>query len=315
MSKIILLVICCGIIGVSAQSNDSIKISCNLTFPDSRCKFKNVTIGADDEIKFEVTSSEYFNHDDDLDNKTKLELKKYYHGHVENFVEQIAFENSEIDAIPASLFSKFVYLKILQVIGQHLSQIKPETFSNAKSLFKLDLIYHKIETLYGDSFKGLGNMVMLNMNGGLLKKIEVGAFDDLYKLEYLYLSNNKIESLPPAIFKDLRNLRNLLLNRNSITALDGNLFANIQELQVLDLSDNSLKVLPENIFNNNLQLNIIDLSRCKLEKIPDHSFYNNLKLMELYLKYNVCINQEFVDSKRDKIWKALSETCENSTEH
>ena len=69
--------------------------------------------------------------------------------------------------------------------------------------------------LRADDFKGLWNLVELDLADTGLRSLPAGVFDGLTDLETLNLNKNRLASLPAGVFAGLRSLETLRLNNNS----------------------------------------------------------------------------------------------------
>jgi Leucine-rich repeat (LRR) protein len=67
-----------------------------------------------------------------------------------------------------------------------------------------------------DAFKGLDNLISLDLSCNRLESFESGTFDCLPSLEYLRLENNRIKRVPPGLFNELKKLKELRLEGNPL---------------------------------------------------------------------------------------------------
>ena len=110
-------------------------------------------------------------------------------------------------------------LKILDVTGRNITQLRRQHLINSRLLEKISLKNNSIQT------------------------IEAFAFVDLKHLRHLDLSFNEISNLEPAIFKGLSVLQFLYLNTNLLSHVAGGTFAELIALKSLHLENNMLHSL------------------------------------------------------------------------
>ncbi|CAM9353324.1 unnamed protein product, partial [Ectocarpus fasciculatus] len=113
-------------------------------------------------------------------------------------------------------------------------------FTGFDSLISLMLNQNNIETLYADSFKGLGgSLTSLSIIQSRLTTIPVGCFDNLVGLQSMRLYGNDLAWLPVGAFRGLGALQTLQLAGNDLSTLPAGLFDGLESLtSSLDLSEN-----------------------------------------------------------------------------
>lgn len=127
---------------------------------------------------------------------------------------------SEVPTLLAIPSKEFVYLKQLksvQIFGQKVRTLLPETFKGATNIELLLLPSNHIESIHSDAFDGLENVQFLDLSGNLLKTLPKGVFDDLKQLWVFNLANNRLIFVIDDTFKktDIKLLaisRSILLN-------------------------------------------------------------------------------------------------------
>lgn len=199
-----------------------------------------------------------------------------------NNLKLLDLESTEITTIEEESFSKLSELRVLRF---NYSIIK-DFFSmkNLYNLKELDLSYssylYKIEK---DTFKGLDQLVSLNLLSCNIHIIEDYSFQILENLKILNLSNNNLISLSKNTFVGLYNLKRLDLSDSIGTFLDEKslikLFSinNINSLENINI--NAMRKI------NSRELLLIK-SRLRRDFPLDKFIDANLKLKEFLIKKN-----------------------------
>ncbi|XP_075690308.1 extracellular matrix protein 2-like [Rhinoderma darwinii] len=157
------------------------------------------------------------------------------------------------------VFKNLTKLKRLNLDGNHLTalpQLPP-------SLQELKVNDNKLLELNRHSFRGLGNLLTLEMEGN--------GFHD--------------GNVSPLTFKPLKKLIYLRFDRNHFRAIPSGLPATIQELH---LDNNRIEVVSEGILNKTLNLSIIVLSNNRLQedRIAPRAWIHLMNVESLDLSHN-----------------------------
>ncbi|XP_078605742.1 uncharacterized protein LOC144878707 [Branchiostoma floridae x Branchiostoma japonicum] len=189
---------------------------------------------------------------------------------------------NDIDHIQNATFAPLANLKTLNVSGNkiHVSLL-PQVVDFLPSLEQLEISVNwkwDDPVMLGNrtSFKGLGNLISLNLGGNDIVDVEEKSFDGLDKLQRLNLRNNLISHISEAAFHPLRELVHLDLSNNylsdNILQLD-KLWTSVVKLSTLDLSENLLSVTHFPLAFQNLSLlHTLDLSRNELTNLTTDDF-------------------------------------------
>ena len=116
----------------------------------------------------------------------------------------------------------------------------------------LDFGRYGIGTLQAHDFRGLDNLIKLELRNSSLAGLPEGIFQGLGKLKSLGLSQNQLTGLPAGVFSGLGNLIRLRLEQNRLASLPAGLFDGLVSLRFLNLSDNPLTTLPNGLFDDAL---------------------------------------------------------------
>ncbi|XP_063443007.1 toll-like receptor 4 [Mytilus trossulus] len=180
--------------------------------------------------------------------------------------------------------------KALILARNRIKSISNGIFSAHTVLEDLDLSHNVLVTLMPDSFKGLTNLLRLNLQGNILGKNNTEfpkqCFKYLTKLQQLNIKDNRI-----TVFPDL----SLVLNLQTLNATFTNKMTFGQQLQGLgflinlDLSSSSCKPkqLDYNTFKGITTLRYLDVSNNTLDSIWKGTFAHMQNLQFLDISYNI----------------------------
>ncbi|XP_044254955.1 leucine-rich repeat-containing protein 24-like [Tribolium madens] len=135
--------------------------------------------------------------------------------------------------------------QVLDFSGNFLSNLRRELFSN-KQLINLQRIYLsncQIKIINEKTFKGLSNLVELDLSRNLLETVPTSSFVDCPSLMRLTLSSNPLTVLNRLAFNHLSYLSTLELDKCKIAEIEDGAFEGLHSLEWLLLEDNSLRTL------------------------------------------------------------------------
>ncbi|XP_074619049.1 uncharacterized protein LOC141877908 isoform X1 [Acropora palmata] len=155
--------------------------------------------------------------------------------------------------------------------------------SQTSSTYSLNFFGNQIQSMHDDAFKGLSNIVYLDLRNNKLATFPSKALK-YPNPSYLYLENNQISSISPGELDSLTNLNNLQLDDNKIPKLAINLFQNQRNLRTLDLTNNLISVLESGAFSNLGNIETIDLRGNQIVFLP--TFPSLSSLLDLHLQNN-----------------------------
>ncbi|XP_046492704.1 chaoptin isoform X1 [Neodiprion pinetum] len=188
--------------------------------------------------------------------------------------------------IPARLFENFQVLKSIELNGNVISSLSPNTFIGIEdSLENLDLSNNRL-TAIGEL--PLTNLVLLNLAGNLLKRVSPETFKIMTNLRYLNLSSNPLYGGFPPIFPPM--LRTLDISYTGLKILPSILFLNLESLEKVSLTGNYLQEIGESTFQYLKNLSSIDLSFNVIESIQKGAFVSLINLYELNLRGNKLVS-------------------------
>nr|XP_034311900.1 relaxin receptor 2 [Crassostrea gigas] len=162
-------------------------------------------------------------------------------------------------------------LAILDLTGNKIQRVQPESLYFLESLIKLDLrdnnisntnnyfsesmkmitfldlSYNSIQKISSDMFQGLNKLIELNMEHNVIEQLDPFTFYPLQSLHKLNLAFNNIRTIH-RLAMAMGSLRELNLTGNKMVHLSASLFTALKQLQILDLSENGMKSLERNAF-------------------------------------------------------------------
>lgn len=153
--------------------------------------------------------------------------------------------------------------QVLKFSGNNLNSLESELFLK-KQIINLQRIYlsHcKIKTIHAETFKGLTNLVEIDLSNNLLDTVPTSAFINCPSLMKLALNFNRIKTLKKFSFNHLSYLNTLELSNCEISDIEEGAFQGLHSLEWLHLDSNKLKTirgrrtLPENVKGVELQKN------------------------------------------------------------
>ncbi|NWR12531.1 NYX protein, partial [Paradoxornis webbianus] len=124
--------------------------------------------------------------------------------------------------------------------------LTPGTFHTLSRLQELHLSRNsRLTYLHANTFRGLLNLISLDLSHCNIFEIHPLLFSHLPSLERLDLASNNMRYVPQA-FRNLSSLTrlNLYLNNNQISSISDSAFLYLNKLHFLHLSRNNLSSLP-----------------------------------------------------------------------
>lgn len=120
-----------------------------------------------------------------------------------------------------------------------------------KSYF-LHMIMNNISSICPNLFKGMSNIILLNLKNNSVERLTEGCFSSLKNLKHLNLKNNKIRVIAANSFKELHNLTCLDFSQNRLDKLQVNTFSGLYKLASLDISNNEIVYFCMSSFSKHL---------------------------------------------------------------
>ncbi|CAG2204142.1 TLR13 [Mytilus edulis] len=192
----------------------------------------------------------------------------------------------------------------LSLRNNNISTILDGIFVGNSLMTTLDLSFNKISQVRQNSFKGLTNLLSLNLSNNDLKyenwSFEYSAFHFLENLKHLNLKRNVNTSFVPDLWK-LRSLESLSIDyiADKIAILDEK-FSYFKNLKTIDLSgltgNCKLTILTEKTFLYLPQITHLNLSKCKIQYLFKGTFKLLRNILELDVSLNTCLRFEALEN-------------------
>ncbi|XP_063905507.1 protein artichoke isoform X1 [Zophobas morio] len=200
-----------------------------------------------------------------LGNLTVLKID----GHNMTSLPKDAFAESSVSGRLLRLFLSNGYLTTPPI----------ESLQPLRKLKMLDLHGNRIPELKRNQFKGLRDVEILDLSYNGIRKVDSSHLADLTKLSFFNVSHNNITELTRGAFARNTILKVLNMSFNKIKRLDSNTFRGMRFLRRLYLSDNAITDIGRGTFGSLAQVGTIDLARNFLKKI-DYQMFFELKFID-----------------------------------
>ncbi|XP_076642926.1 G-protein coupled receptor rickets isoform X2 [Halictus rubicundus] len=197
-------------------------------------------------------------------------------------LEVLLLRRNRLHTIADDAFANLTSLRVLELDDNYLTKI-PTAIVNLSGLEDLSLSNNKIETVDGQTFRRVANLLSLDLRGNPIKEIHGDAFRDLRKLRKLILSNLKELRIFPNL-NGTRSLEVLRLDRAQIADVPANLCESCSRLKSLDLKSNYLSEVPN--LRNCSELRVLDLASNRISSLMDEPFRGLNLLHDLLLSNN-----------------------------
>jgi len=204
---------------------------------------------------------------------------------INNCTTVLVLKDSDKLVISPAIHTKpFENLKTYQLVGNKNLEIRPFSFQKLVNLKYIKIIDNIYTTVANNTFYGLSELEVLNLNNNSISDVEPNAFHRLVNLEILELTHNTFKIVPSLVFDSLKNLKSLFLYHNNIEILEPDCLSGLTNLNVLDLTYNRITAINTNMFNDLQQLTHLYLSFNQIESIDGD--FTSPKLEFLYLQNN-----------------------------
>ncbi|CAC5391072.1 unnamed protein product [Mytilus coruscus] len=185
----------------------------------------------------------------------------------------------------------------LSLQKNYISIIKDGIFEENILLKSLDLSFNRLKQIRKNSFKGLNNLLYLDLSNNDLNyenvSFESAAFYFLENLKSLHLKKNVNTSFVPDLSK-LQSLKTLSMDfiSDEIAILDEK-YVSLKNLTFIDLSgftgNCKMNILTHETFLFLPQITHLNISKCKIQYIHIGTFTNMKNISELDVSLNTCL--------------------------
>ncbi len=203
-------------------------------------------------------------------------------------LRHLDLSHNQVDVLVEAAFAGLTALEGIDLSFNRLAALPPKIFSATPNLLSLVLGNNTLGTIDIDVFANLTKLQTLNMSGNNLDEnwIRPGIFDGLHSLVVLDLSGNHIARLDQGLLDDLAALQVLNLGHNKIHTIVSNSFLNQANLHILNLRHNQLESVQRQTLTGLSLLNTLLLDRNKIHTLHSASLRNCTALTSLGLSHN-----------------------------
>ncbi|XP_065348074.1 leucine-rich repeat-containing protein 24 [Cloeon dipterum] len=151
--------------------------------------------------------------------------------------------------------------QVLDMYNSNMQKLPREAFVRA-NLLNLQKVYLKkcrLGEIHNNAFKGLTNLVELDLSSNLLTYIPSATFRDIPFLREIVLSNNPIQKIESHAFQFVPGLVKLDLSGCELNTIAPKAFNELEQLQSLKLNSNRLSELRQETVNALQRLQGVEL--------------------------------------------------------
>ncbi|XP_037943813.1 protein PFC0760c [Teleopsis dalmanni] len=200
-------------------------------------------------------------------------------------LQQLDLSFNLIHAIHHGMFDKMTGLTNLNLKGNGVTKIQPDSFLTLKNLRHIDLSINELEQVSSMLFYKNSELDVIRMNDNpRLSQLPTDGFQSYngyFTVYFLDISNCAIGSLGHKTFSTMPHLATLKLAWNNINNLERDTFSSLNKLIELDLSNNLIAKLDELLFMDNNDLTKLNLAGNPMRKLSVRLFLPMTKLREL----------------------------------
>lgn len=230
-------------------------------------------------------------------NRTTLSI---LHLKYNSFTEDLHFGNKELQQLDLSfnsiirvhhrMFEKMPGLTNLNLKGNGITKIQPDSFLTLKNLRHIDLSMNELDQVSSMLFLKNSELDVIRLNDNpRLSQLPTDGFlsyNGYFTVYYLDLSNCAVGALGHKTFSTMPHLTILKLAWNNINNLPNDTFVSLNKLIDLDLSNNLIAKLDDMVFKENSELTKLNLGGNPITSLSTDLFMPLQKLR--YLDVNDC---------------------------
>ncbi|KAJ7407830.1 nyctalopin-like protein [Willisornis vidua] len=184
------------------------------------------------------------------------------------------------------MFRNLTFLHSLWLDGNNLTFLTPGTFHDLNKLRELHLSRNsRLTYLHANTFRGLLNLISLDLSHCNIFEIHPLLFSHLPSLERLNLASNNMRYVPQA-FKNLSSLTRLSLEGNHIEAIGRDSLKDLETLYDLNLRKNRIWIIQNGAFTKLLRLGMLNLGHNFITDLPNQLFDGLIQLKTMHLEAN-----------------------------
>ncbi|KAI8037476.1 hypothetical protein M5D96_009628 [Drosophila gunungcola] len=191
-------------------------------------------------------------------------------------LQQLDLSFNAIVQVHHSMFDRMPGLTSLNLKGNGIKKIQPDSFLTLKSLRHIDLSINELDQISGMLFFKNSELDVIRLNDNpRLSQLPTDGFlsySGEFTVYYLDISNCAIGPLGHKAFATMPHLTTLKLAWNNINHLPREVFAGLSKLIDLDLSNNLIPRMDDQIFEDNGELTKLSLAGNPISRLSVRLF-------------------------------------------
>ncbi|XP_022217785.2 uncharacterized protein LOC111071009 [Drosophila obscura] len=202
-------------------------------------------------------------------------------------LQQLDLSFNSIVQVHHSMFDKMPGLTNLNLKGNGITKIQPDSFLTLKSLRHIDLSINELDQISGMLFFKNSELDVIRLNDNpRLSQLPTDGFlsyNGEFTVYYLDISNCAIGPLGHKTFSTMPHLTTLKLAWNNINHLPREIFTSLNKLIDLDLSNNLIAKLDDLTFMENNELTKLNLAGNPISRLSVRLFMplNQLRSLDV----------------------------------
>lgn len=200
-------------------------------------------------------------------------------------LQQLDLSYNSITHVHHSMFDRMPGLTNLNLKGNGIKKIQPESMLLLKKLRHIDLSFNELDQVSSMLFFMNSELAVIRLNDNpRLSELPTDGFlntNGFFIVYFLDLSNCAIGALGHKTFATMPQLTTLKLAWNNINNLPREVFVNLTKLIDLDLSNNLIVKLDDMIFMENTEMNKLNLAGNPITRLSVTLFVPLIKLRSL----------------------------------
>lgn len=187
---------------------------------------------------------------------------------------------NNLQILPRDTFIRtgLVNLQKVYLRNCRIGQIDDDAFKGLTNLVELDLSHNLLTAIPSLTLTHIASLRELTMASNPIQKVESNAFASTHSLTKLDLSHCDIQTIAPDAFKDLASLHSLKLNGNKLSELRPRTIETLRRLHNVELHDNPwlcdcrLRAAKIWLTDNNIPYPVAPICSGGPERVIDRTF-------------------------------------------
>ncbi|XP_034838488.1 protein artichoke [Maniola hyperantus] len=207
---------------------------------------------------------------------------------------------NKITKVSYQMFQAVKYAELINLAENNITFIDKQAFTDLY-LAVVNISHNELSNIEPGAFQNCNNMTLLDLSHNKLKEINNKAFDENTYASEFQVSYNEFTDLGQIPIQNMTGIKVLNASYNSITTIPKTAFPKLYELHTVDISHNNLSEIFNAVFQNLFSLRFLNLSYNSLERIKPSTFGTIPTVLELDLSHN-----RLVDVSRGSLAKLAS---------